>query len=109
MKNNTIDGHSILKTIFEVCLIMKETLHVLYKQNLLDLFLAEFEVIYEKHQYRFSKPEILKMENVAFMSAFEIGGMTNMVKKWITDGCKISPENMTMLLKQMFLLYKENI
>ena len=109
LKNNTIDGHSILKTIFEVCLIMKETLHVLYKQNLLDLFLAEFEVIYEKHQYRFSKPEILKMENVAFMSAFEIGGMTNMVKKWITDGCRISPENMTVLLKQMFLLYKENI
>ena len=43
------DGYSIFRTIFEVCLIMKETLQILYKQNLLDLFLAEFEILYEKY------------------------------------------------------------
>jgi hypothetical protein len=88
---------------------MKETLQVLYKQNLLDLFIADFEILYEKYQHRFTKPETLKIKKVEYILAFERGGVTNMVKKWITEGCKVSPENMTKTFKQMFLLCKENM
>jgi len=108
-RNNINDGYLIFKTIFEVCLVMKETLQVLHKQNLLDLFIADFEILYEKYQYQFTKPETLKMENVTYILAFERGGVTSMVKKWITEGCVISPENMTIAFKRMFLLYKENM
>jgi len=109
LQNNISDGYSIFKTIFEVCLIMKETLQILYKQNLLDLFLDNFEIIYEKYQYRYTKPETLKIENVEYILAYERGGVRNMVKKWITGGCIITPENMTKIFIQMFLLYKENM
>ena len=103
------NGYSIFKTIFEVCLLMKETLQILYKQNLLDLFLVEFEILYEKYQYHYTKPETLSIEGVEYILAYERGGVTNMIKKWIIGGFTISPENMTKIFMQMFLLYKENM
>ena len=109
LKNITNDGYSFFKAIFEVCLIMKDVLQILYKQNLLDLFLANFEIIYEKYQHQFSKPQILEMENVDYIFAYERGGIKNMVKKWIAGDCTISPESMTKIFKQMVLLYKENM
>ena len=108
-QKNINDGYSIFETIFEVCLVMKETLLILYKQNLLDMFLADFEILYEKYQYKYTKPETLKIEKVEYILAFERGGVANMVKKWITEGCTISPEKMTELFRHMFLLYKENM
>ena len=88
---------------------MKVTLQILYKQNLLDLFLAEFEILYEKYQYQLTKPEILKIENIDYILTYERGGIINMIKKWIINGLTISPQNMTNIFEQMFLIYKENL
>ena len=103
------DGYTFVQTIFEVCLVMKDTLLILNKQNLLDLFLAEFEIIYEKYQHQYSKPEMLTIENVDYILTYERGGITNMIKKWIIEGCIISPENMSKIFERMLLFYRENL
>ena len=84
---------------------MKENLQILYKQNLLDLFLTNFEIIYEKYQYTAS--EILKLENIDYIMAYWRGGFTNIVKKWVVDGCLYSPNKMGKIYEQMFSLMKE--
>jgi len=88
---------------------MKVTLQILYKQNLLDLFLAEFEILYEKYQYQLTKSELLKIDNIDYFLTYERGGIVNMIKKWIANGLTISPQNMTNIFEQMFLIYKENL
>jgi len=102
--NNT---YSFAKAIFKTLEIMKEILQILYKQNLLDLFLTNFEIIYEKYQYRYTASEILKLENIDYIMAYWRGGFTNIVKKWVVDGCLYSPNKMGKIYEQMFSLMKE--
>jgi len=109
LKKFTSDGHLFVKIIFEAFLSMNVTLQILNKQNLLDLFLTEFEILYEKYQYQLTKSEILKIENIDYILTYERGGIINMIKKWITNGLTISPQNMTDIFEQMFLIYKENL
>jgi AcrR family transcriptional regulator len=101
------DTYSFAKAIFETLVIMKEILQVLYKQNLLDLFLTDFEIIYKKYQYQYTAPEILKLENIDYIMTYWRGGFTNIVKKWIVDGCLYSPDKMGEIFDQMFSLMKE--
>ena len=98
-----------LKAIFETCLSMKEILQILYKQNLLDLYIVNFEIIYKNYQYKHIKPELLMMENIDYILSYDRGGVTNIVKKWITEGCIISPENMTEIIMQLFVLIKDTL
>jgi len=60
-KYNIDDPYSFAKAIFETLETMKENLHILYKQNLLDLFLTNFEIIYKKYSYQYMAPEIQKI------------------------------------------------
>ena len=107
---NTInDSYSFAKAIFETCLSMKEILQILYKQNLLDLYFVNFETIYKNYQYKHIKPELLMMENIDYILSYDRGGVTNIVKKWITEGCIISPENMTEIIMQLFVLIKDTL
>jgi len=105
----TSDGHLFVKIIFEACFGMKTTLQILHKQNLLDLFMTEFEILYENYQYLLTKPEILNTDNIDYILTYERGGIVNMIKKWIINGLKISPQNMTDIFEQIFLIYKKNL
>ena len=107
LRCNLNDNYSFAKAIFETLLIMKEILQILYKQNLLDLFLADFEIVYEKYQYQYTEPEILKLENIDYIMAYLRGGFTNIVKKWIVGGCLYSPDKMGKIYEQMFSSIKE--
>ena len=107
LRYNINDAFSFAKAIFETLEIMKEILRILHKQNLLDLFLTDFEIIYEKYQYQYTTPEILKMENIDYIIGYHRGGFTNIVKKWITEGCIYSPNEMGKVYEQMFLLMKK--
>ena len=102
--NNT---YSFAKAIFKTLEIMKENLKILYKQNLLDLFLTNFETIYEKYQYQYVASEILILDNIDYIMAYWRCGFTNIVKKWIVDGCLYSPNKMGKIYEQMILLMKE--
>ena len=106
LQYNINDTYSFAKAIFETLEIMKEILQILYKQNLLDLFLTNFEIIYEKYQYQYTAPEILKLENIDYIMPYWKGGFTNIVKKWIVDGCLYSPNKMGKIYEQIFSLMK---
>jgi len=107
LRYNINDTYSFAKAIFETLVIMKEILQILYKQNLLDLVLTEFEIIYKKYQYQCTEPEILKLENIDYIMAYLRGGFTNIVRKWIVDGCLYSPDKMGKIYEQMLSLIKE--
>ncbi|MCL2801372.1 MAG: TetR/AcrR family transcriptional regulator [Treponema sp.] len=107
LQYNINDTYSFAKAIFETLENMKEILQILYKQNLLDLFLTDFEIIYEKYQYKYTAPEILNLENIDYIMTYWRGGFTNIVKKWIIDGCLYSPNKMGKIFNQMFSLMKE--
>jgi len=104
---NFKDVYSNTKSIFEVLFIMKETLLILHKQNLLDMFLSEFKIIYEKYYYKYVNPEILKMDNIDYFMAHEIGGEAEIVKKWIIKGCTCSPDKMGKMFEEYISLIKE--
>jgi len=101
------DMYSFIKAIFESCVIIKESLQILYKQNLLDLYLAEFEIIFEKYQYKYLAPETKKIKNVDYFLSYEKGGVTNIVKKWICEGCIHSASKMGKIFEEMFSLMIE--
>jgi len=109
LRYNINDIHSFAKAIFETLIIMKEILQLLNKQNLLDLILTDFENIYQKYQYQYTAQEILKMDNMDYIMTYWRGGFTNIVKKWIIDDCKYSPNKMGKIFEQMFSLMKEMI
>lgn len=100
--------YSNVRAIFETLLFMKETLLILHKQNLLDMFISEFNIILEKYQYKYAKSESLKLENVDYYAAYERGGLTEIVKKWISENCVHSPDKMGKLLEKYFSLGKQN-
>jgi AcrR family transcriptional regulator len=100
--DNVNDPYSIAKSIFEVLVIIKENLQILYKQNLLNVFLTDFEIIFDKYQYKYTSPEMLKWENIDFFLTFQKGGVTNNDKKWITEGCTYSPEEMGKIFEWLF-------
>jgi len=102
---NVKDTYSLAKAIFKTLLNLKEALLILCKQNLLDLLLTNFEIIYKKYQYQC--PEILNLENIDYIMAFERGGIINIVKLWITEGCKHSPEEMGAIIKQMLSFFED--
>ncbi|MCL2721631.1 MAG: TetR/AcrR family transcriptional regulator [Treponema sp.] len=104
---NVKDIYSNTKSIFEVLFIMKETLLILHKQGLLDLFLSEFKIIYEKYYYKYVSPELLKLDNIDYFMAHEIGGEAEVVKMWITKGCTYSPDKMGKMFKDYISLIKE--
>ena len=106
LKYNINDPYSFAKAIFETLETMKENLHILYKQNLLDLFLANFEIIYKKYSYQYMAPEIQKLENIDYIMTYWSGGFTNIVKKWIVDGCLYPPNKMGKIYEQMSSLMK---
>jgi len=106
---NIKDIYSNAKAVFEVLLIMKETMLILYKQNLLDMFISEYKNIYKKNQYKYINPEILKLDNIDYFLAFERGGGAEIVKNWIAEGCKYSPDKMGKIHKEYVLLLKETL
>ena len=101
LRYNVKDTYFLAKAIFETLLCIKEVLLIFYKQNLLDLFLIDFEVIYKKYQYQCS--EIINLENIDYIMAFERGGIINIVKIWISEGCKHSPEEMGTIIRRTLL------
>ena len=107
LKYNINDTYSFAKAIFETLENMKEILQVLYKQNLLDLFLTNFETIYKKYSYQYTAPEILNLENIDYIMTYWRGGFTNIVKKWIVDGCLYPPNKMGKIYEQMFSIMKK--
>jgi len=109
LHNNVKNSYTNVKAIFEVLFNMKETLLILHKQNLLDMFLTEFKIIYEKYYYKYVSPEILKLDNIDYFMAHEIGGEAEIVKKWITNGCTYSPDKMGKIFEEYILLIKEKI
>ena len=109
VKFNSKNIFSNAKAIFEVLLSMKETLLILHKQNLLDMFISYFEIICEKYQYKFAEAELLKLEDIDYYLAYERGGLMITVKKWITEGCVYSPDKMGKLFENYYLKLKEYI
>ncbi|MCL2801538.1 MAG: TetR/AcrR family transcriptional regulator [Treponema sp.] len=109
LRYNINDVYSFAKAIFETLELIKDTLQILYKQNLLDLFLTDFEIIYGKYQFKYIQPEIIKLENMDYIMTYQMGGFTYIVKKWIVEGCVYSPDKMAKIFEQMYLLIKKNL
>lgn len=98
----TIDNFSIAKAFFEVCINIKEPLQILYKQNLLHLFLNDLNALFQKYQRQFATPEELQLENGDYILAYHIGGFWNLLIKWLADGCEQSPEKMGEIVERVF-------
>ena len=112
LHNNINDIYLNAKTLYEVLLTMKETLLIVHKQNLLDMFISDFETIYEKYQYEIihcQKPEILKLDNIDYYLAYERGGIINIVKKYIAENCINSPGKMGKIFENYVFSLKKNI
>ena len=106
---NPKDIYYNIKALFEVYLVMKETLLILHKQKLLDIFISDFEIIYEKYQQKYAKylkPEILKQDNFDYYMAYERGAIMQVTKKWIMEGCTYSPDKMGKMLEEYFSIIK---
>jgi len=102
-KNNDLDNFTIVQTFFEACNGIKEMLLILYAQNLLHLFFAELNILIPKYHYQFPVHEVLPVENGDFILAYNIGGLCNLLIKWLDDDCKKTPEQMAEIVVQVFL------
>ena len=98
------DNYVVAKAFFEVCVTIKGTLLILYKQNLLHLLLPDFNLIFTKFQEQFAEPEELRMENREYLLAYNIGGFWNLLIKWLADDCRKSPAQMAEIVKKVFLI-----
>jgi len=94
----------IVKSFFEMCEHNKDVLIILYKQNLMHLLLDLFHSIGPKIHYQFSTEEELKLENGDYFLAYNLGGLWNLLAKWLSDDCIKTPEQMARIVEQMFEL-----
>ena len=101
-QNRTIDNFTIAKTFFEICSHIKDMLMILYRQNLLHLFLAELNILFPKYQRQFAGQEELRHENRDYLLAYHIGGFWNLLIKWLADDCRKTPEQMAEIVEQVF-------
>ena len=101
-QNKSVDNFAIAITFFEACAEMEEMLLILYKQNLLHLFLVELNILFPKYQKQLANQEELQMGNREYILAYNIGGFWNLLIKWLEDGCKKTPEQMAVIVEQVF-------
>lgn len=99
----SIDNKTISKIFFEICLKHKKRLIILYKQNLLHLLLSELNIIFTEYQQKFASQEELQMENRGYFLAYNIGGLWNLLIKWITDDFEKTPEQLAEIVEKLFL------
>ena len=93
---------SVVRAFFEMCEENKEVLIILYEQNLLHLLLGIFNNLFPALHYRFSTEEELKFENQDYFLAYNIGGLWNLLVKWIEKRCIKTPEQMEEIVDQLF-------
>ena len=98
-----IDNFTIAQTFFAACNGIKEMLLILHKQNLLHLFFAELNILIPKYHYQFPIHEMLQVENGDFILAYNIGGLCNLLVKWLADDCKKTPDQLAEVVVQVFL------
>ena len=101
-QNSALDNFAIAKTFFEICFNIKDMLMILYKQNLLHLFLVELNIFMPKYHYQFTVPEKLQVKNGDYILAYNIGGFWNLLIKWLANDCKKTPEQMAEIVVQVF-------
>lgn len=94
----------IVKSFFEICEHNKDVLKILYKQNLLHLLLDLFNSLGPKIHFQFSTEEELQLENHDYFLAYNLGGLWNLLAKWLANDCAKTPEQMAEIVEQMFLL-----
>jgi AcrR family transcriptional regulator len=104
--NNAIDIFTIAQTFFAACNGIKEMLLMLHKQDLLHLFFAELNILIPKYHFQFPVHEMLQVENSDFILAYNIGGLCNLLIKWLDDGCRKPPDQMAEIVVQVFLSVK---
>ena len=102
-QNKEIGNFTIAKAFFGACVEMKEMLIILYKQNILHLFLVELNLLFPKYQQQLADQKELQMENRDFLLAYHIGGFWNLLIKWLDDNCNNTPEQMAEIVEQVFL------
>jgi len=100
--NKVLDNFAIAKTFFEACNEMKEMLLILHKQNLMYLFFVELNILMPKYHYELPVHEVLPIENGDFILAYNIGGLWNLLIKWLADDCKKTPKQMAEIVVQVF-------
>jgi len=99
----TFDNFLIAKAFFEVCESNKETLQILYKQNLLHLLLPDFSVIFNECWKRFASLEELQQENSEYCLAYHTGGFWNLLIKWLEEDCRNTSEQMGEIIENILL------
>ncbi len=77
---------------------------ILHKQNLLHLILIDLNVIFPKYHRKYHEemaPQWLT-EDDNYILAYHIGGFWNLLTKWISEDCEKTPNEMALIVEQMF-------
>ena len=99
--NMLFDNQSIASAFFSICYKHKDILKLLYKHNLLYLLLNDLNSIFQKYQHKFASKEELQSENRAFILAYHIGGLWNLLIMWLSDDCKKTPNQMSEIVSEL--------
>lgn len=97
-KNSVFDNKAIAKSFFMACYNQKEMLLILNKQKLSHFFLAELGGIFSRYQNKYASPEELEHSDKEYTLTYHIGGLWNLMMRWLSAGCNESPEEMAEII-----------
>jgi len=99
--HKNFESKAVLISFFTVCEKEKESLLCLYKSDLLPRLFKEFEILFEMQYVKNKKIDITnKSVEIKYLLAYYIGGFWNVLNKWLSEGAKKTPDEIsTILLK----------
>jgi len=100
--NETIDIFTIAHIFYTACNGMKHILQILYRQNLMHIFYTEINILIPKYHYESPLHEIPPIKNYDYILAYTIGGLCNMLTKWLVDDCMKTPAQMAEFVMQAY-------
>lgn len=104
LHNMNAHNFFITKIFFDLCLTIKDTLIILYKQNLMHLLLMDFNNLFHTYHQKYHKEYAPHMitPNDGYILAYHIGGFWNLLIEWLSSGCSKTPREMAMVVEEMF-------
>lgn len=97
-----------LLTVLQVCYENKDILYAFCNNNLQGFWLNKWNLALPELYQLFLVNQQLTSENVndkelSYFLAFNVGGVFNIVMKWMNDGLQLSPEQLSAIIGKLIL------
>ena len=102
LSKKSFKTQATLLSFFQICEKQKHILLCLYKNELLPLLLKDFEKFGHILHLKYTDiNELEKSENIKYVLAYHLGGLWNVLNKWLSEGSNKTPQELTMILSSI--------